>query len=158
MNLSQEGLNYLKRKEGLPGGRPALVAYQDIKKVWTIGYGHTEGVTKDMTITEHQAEELLKFDTEWAVSAVVSLVKVVLSQSQFDALVSLVLNIGTTQFSTSTLLKLLNRGQSTEAGKQFDVWNKITNPVTKKKEVNQGLVNRRRMDRAIFDSADYYSK
>jgi lysozyme len=40
-----------------------LNAYQDTVGVWTIGYGHTEGVGKGDKITQAKAEEYLLEDT-----------------------------------------------------------------------------------------------
>lgn len=66
----------LKRDEGL-----RLKPYQDTVGVWTIGYGHTKGVTKDTApITEEQAEEFLKEDLDVAVVDAKDLV------ASFDAL------------------------------------------------------------------------
>lgn len=41
-----------------------LVAYLDTEGVWTIGYGHTKGVHRGMTISQEQAEALLYGDIE----------------------------------------------------------------------------------------------
>lgn len=40
-----------------------LTAYQDGGGVWTIGYGHTAGVTPDMVITQDQADAFLVNDS-----------------------------------------------------------------------------------------------
>ncbi|WP_273755884.1 lysozyme, partial [Bartonella sp. MM73XJBT.G] len=60
--ISQEGLALIKQWEGL-----RLNAYKDAIGVWTIGYGHTNSagkpfVHKGMTMTEKQAEDLLRQD------------------------------------------------------------------------------------------------
>ena len=68
MFTSQNGLNLIKKYEGL-----RLTAYKPVKteKYWTIGYGHySKDVTEGMTITEAQAEELLKQDLSVAEDAV----------------------------------------------------------------------------------------
>ena len=72
------------------------------------------------------------------------LVKVPLTQNQFDALVSLTYNIGTGAFEKSTLLKKLNTGDYQGAADQFTVWNKGGGKVL------QGLVNRRAKEKEVF--------
>lgn len=67
-----------------------------------------------------------------------------LSQNQFDALVSLVYNIGETAFSNSTLLKKLNAKDYQGAADQFPRWNKGGGQVLK------GLVRRRADERDLF--------
>ena len=55
MVISTAGIDLLTHFEGL-----RLEAYQDSVGVWTIGYGHTKGVTPSMKITEAQANNLLR--------------------------------------------------------------------------------------------------
>ena len=55
--MTQEGIELIKQFEGC-----RLKAYKCPAGVWTIGYGHTKGVTEGMTITEEEAEDLLKKD------------------------------------------------------------------------------------------------
>lgn len=74
--------------------------------VWTIGWGHTDGVKEGDTCTEAQAEAYLTQDLKTAEKTVTA-TGLVLTQVQFDALVSLVYNIGSGNFSSSTLLKRL---------------------------------------------------
>ncbi len=102
MKLSVNGMNHIKNWEGL-----RLKAYKCPAGVWTIGYGHTgPDVKPGGTITQAQADALLDKDTDDAESAVNTLVKVPLSQNQFDALVSFVFNTGIGSFKNSTLLRL----------------------------------------------------
>jgi lysozyme len=56
----------LKHQEA-NGGIPALTAYQDTKGIWTIGYGHTQGVQDGQVISFDIAEHLLRKDLEVAV-------------------------------------------------------------------------------------------
>lgn len=96
----------IKEHEGL-----RLVAYLDSVGVWTIGYGDTgPDVVKGLTITKGQAEERLRKRLVEFEGYVNRAVKVKLTQNQFDALVSLVYNIGPTNFNSSTLLRKLNAG------------------------------------------------
>lgn len=114
---SDSGISLIKECEGCK-----LYAYQDTGGTWTIGYGHTTGVTAGMTITEAQAESYLKSDLQNFESAVNGYVEVSLTQNMFDALVSLSFNIGAGAFKSSTLLQKLNQGDYEGAANQFDVW------------------------------------
>ena len=55
MKASQRLIDAIKKFEGC-----VLTAYQDTAGVWTIGYGHTQGVKKGDKITAYQAEQFLK--------------------------------------------------------------------------------------------------
>lgn len=112
--------------------------------VWTIGWGHTRTAKPGMTITLPQAEALFEKDTAWAQNAVNTRVKVPLSQHQFDALVSLVFNIGEGAFAKSTLLRKLNAKDYEGAAQQFLVWNK------QKGKTLKGLVRRRAEEMGYF--------
>jgi lysozyme len=111
---------------------------------WTIGWGHTEGVHKGMYITEEQAEKFLREDVEDAEEVVLRLVLVPLTQNQFDSLVSFVFNIGEAQFRTSTLLRVLNKGNYEEVPNQLLRWNKQDGRVL------AGLVSRRAKERELW--------
>lgn len=115
---------------------------------WTIGWGHTVGVTPGMVITEARAQELFDSDVAWATKAVNTKVKVGLTQHQFDALTSFVFNIGETAFSTSTLLRKLNAGDYEGAAAQFPRW------IYQDGKVLNGLVKRRAEEMAYFLEAD----
>lgn len=145
MKTSQRGIDLIKSFEGL-----RLTAYPDPGTggdPWTIGYGHTKGVKPGMKITENWAEELLRDDLAEFEAAVNGLVKVRLCQHQFDALVSLVFNIGPGAFSDSTLLRLLNAGLYDDAALQFVRWNKGGGKVL------SGLTRRRMAERKLFEDA-----
>ena len=132
MNLGYNGTKILKFFEGCK-----LTAYQDSVGVWTIGYGHTIGVYEGMTITQEEAEQMLLTELEEYEGYVEKYVTVPLTQNQFDALVVWVHNLGPTNFRRSTLLKELNSGNYTAAGKEITRWNKAGGKVL------AGLVRRR---------------
>lgn len=121
-----------------------LTAYQDSVGVWTIGFGHTEGVYKGQVITQEQADEFLLSDLRTAINAVESLVKVPINDEQKSALVDLVFNIGQGNFAGSTLLKLLNKKQYELAAKEFGRWNRAGGVVL------AGLVRRRAAESEMF--------
>jgi lysozyme len=140
MNISQVGINLIKSYEGC-----VLTSYQDVAGVWTIGYGHTSGVTQGQSITQQQADTLLVQDLQTFSDAVNSLVKVVLNQYQFDALVSFTYNVGKQALATSTLLEMLNNGDYAGASNQFPLW------IHAGGKVVQGLVNRRKAEQTLFN-------
>ncbi|WEI20155.1 lysozyme [Acinetobacter proteolyticus] len=144
MAASQVGINVITSFEDL-----VLTAYDDGVGVWTIGIGTTVypngiKVKKGDTCTLDQAKSYFAHDLKRFEASVNNLVKVPLSQNQFDALVSLTYNIGTGAFSGSTLLKLLNQKQYREAAAQFTRWNKAG-----VKEL-RGLTRRREAERDLF--------
>jgi GH24 family phage-related lysozyme (muramidase) len=138
-NINPSGLKLIKTFEGLE-----LNAYQDAVGVWTIGYGHTKTAKKGMTISEAQAEELLKADLDLFEVAVADAVKVTINDNQFSALVSFAFNLGPRNLSRSTLLKLLNNGNIQGAADEFPKWNKAGG------QVLRGLTRRRNAERALF--------
>ncbi|WP_425917888.1 lysozyme [Acinetobacter sp. TSRC1-2] len=144
MSTSQNGINLLSSFEGCE-----LAAYLCPAKVWTIGFGTTVypndlKVKKGDSCTLEQAKKFKAHDLKRFEKTVNDLVKVPLTQNQFDALVSLTYNIGTGAFEKSTLLKKLNAGDCQGAANQFTVWNKGSDKVL------QGLVNRRAKERELF--------
>lgn len=76
--------------------------------------------------------------------AVQRLVKVRLRQHEFDALVSLLFNIGEGNFAASTVLRELNKGHRYRAGLAFLMWNRAGGRVL------LGLSRRRRAERRLF--------
>lgn len=116
MKTSERGVELIRDREGC-----RTLAYQDTVGVWTIGVGHTRGVTEDDRCTEEQARDWLAEDLQWAEAAVNHGVKVSLEQHQFDALVSFVFNVGQGAFAASTLRRRINAGDP-HAVDEFDRW------------------------------------
>ena len=144
MQTSEKGIALIKQFEGCK-----LTAYQDSVGVWTIGYGWTKPVDgkpirAGMTINQETAERLLKTGLVSYESDVSRLVKVGLTQGQFDALVSFTYNLGARSLSTSTLLRKLNTGDYAGAADEFLRWNKAGGKVL------NGLTRRREAERALF--------
>lgn len=119
MELSAAGLDLLKRSEGL-----RLTQYRDVAGFPTIGYGHKVEPAENLplSISVERAFELLSVDAAYAATQVERLVKVPLTQGQFDALVDFVFNLGAGRLAQSTLLGVLNRGEYDEAAKQILRW------------------------------------
>jgi lysozyme len=117
MKTSDKGVQLIRDREGC-----VMKAYRDTVGVWTIGVGHTAGVTEDDRCNEEQATAWLAEDLQWSEAAVNNGVMVPLEQHQFDALVSFVFNVGQGAFASSTMRRLLNEGRYTEIPAQFDRW------------------------------------
>ena len=157
MQPSDACFTLIKAFEQGPGGGFAARPYRCPAGHLTIGYGHRlrKHETFATPLTEAQAAALLGEDVQSAAQAVEESVRVRLTQSMFDALVSLVFNLGTQKFRTSTLLAQLNAGAYGPAADQFLRWDKATNPATGQKEVVQGLTRRRQAERALFLQAGW---
>lgn len=144
MQISHRGIEVLKEHEGFRSR-----AYRDVAGVWTIGYGTTKvngkPVEAGQTCTAAEATEWLKEDLAWAQTAVNKLVRVGLTQSMFDALVSFVYNVGEGAFSKSTMLRKLNQGDYAGAAEEFPRWNRAGGRIWK------GLINRRLVERSMFE-------
>lgn len=133
MPMTSRGISLIRRFEGL-----RLRAYADAVGVPTIGYGHTRSVTAadvaaGRTITEQQADELLRQDVAEFEAGVAKLVtRKDLRQSQFEALVCFSYNVGldidadtkAEGLGDSTLLVLVNAGRDQDAAAEFLKWNK----------------------------------
>ncbi|SKA17895.1 lysozyme [Enhydrobacter aerosaccus] len=152
MIVSEEGLEFLVEEEGKeykaypdpgPSGYP-----------WTIGVGHTGAdVYPGLVWTDEQIREALINDAAVAGSIVNGHVTVPLTQSQFDALVSFVFNIGQgipgqrdgfvwlRSGYHSTMLRKLNAGDYKGAADEFPKW---ANPPL------PGLIRRRAKEREMF--------
>ncbi|MEP7211136.1 MAG: glycoside hydrolase family protein [Alphaproteobacteria bacterium] len=143
MRTSRAGLELIKSFEGF---REAAARLPDGR--WTIGYGHVRSAREGVTITEQDAEDLLRFDLQGIEEAVLALVYSPLNQSQFDALASLVFNISPGQFKDSEILRSLNAGEYIAAAAGFDAWRKAR--INGRLIVVDALVRRRAMEKAMF--------
>ena len=151
MKTSANGIEIIKAHEGL-----RLMAYPDPGtggEPWTIGYGHTGKVHPGMSITEEQAEELLREDLEGFERAVENLLPIPLTQSEFDALVSFTFNVGTYALETSTLRKrlLADEPRCWVYQKEMPRWNKGGN-------VPMPGLTRRRQEEADLACLGYLSQ
>lgn len=146
MKISDAGLSLIRTFEGL-----SAKAYRCPAGILTIGYGHTFNVTKDMKITQKEAELLLLSDLSYFEKDVTNLLNnCSCTQSQFDALVCFAFNIGVNALAASTLLKKFKAGDIRGAADEFLKWNKATSPDTYKKIEIKGLTLRRQAERRLF--------
>ena len=142
MEISQACIDLVKEFEGCK-----LDAYQDVVGVWTIGYGHIEGVIKGQSISQQEAELMLVSDLHDKADKVNELVTAGVTQHQFDALVSFAYNLGIGNLESSTLLKMINAGTADAAGDQFLRWDKAGGV-----EI-AGLYRRRKAEKELYELA-----
>ena len=126
MIIGKEGIALIKEFEGCK-----LKAYKCPAGVWTIGIGSTRYANGskvkecDKLRDESHADELLKATLATFTHTVNTAIHPPMTQNEFDALVCICYNIGTTGFATSTLVKLFNAGVTKEeVSRQFLRWDK----------------------------------
>ncbi len=144
MRLSKLGAKLIKSFEGFRED-----AYLDSADVPTIGYGttrysETKPVKMGDKITRKEANKYFLKDIRWAQRAVNKHVSRDLKQYEFDALVSLVYNIGEQAFLDSTLLRRLNGDYPVSAANEFIRW------VEAGGQILRGLIKRRVFERDMF--------
>jgi len=156
MKTSKNGIQFIEREEGV-----ILYAYDDfndkkvpiggtVKGTITIGTGHTSAaglpkVVPGMVITRQEADAILAKDLTKVEDNINKLVKVPLTQNQFDAIVSFDFNTG--GFGRSTVLRKLNAGDYAGAADAFLMWSKANgNPTL--------LLPRRQREKALFLKPD----
>lgn len=123
MKISQQGLEKIVQREGV-----ILHAYRDSVGVWTIGTGHTTAagppeVHPGMVITKEQNDEILRQDLKPIEEQFVQYVHVDVTQNQYDAIISIVFNVGP-KFWHSTAVQRLNSHDVEGAAEAILMWNK----------------------------------
>lgn len=139
MQVSQAGRDFIASFEKL-----RLKVYDDGYGYPTVGIGHRTDLPMNATITKEQALEFFEQDLAEHAEPVDRLIRVPLTQGQYDALVSLVFNIGGPNFEQSSLPGLLNAGKYDEACERFAGFNKSAG------KVSRGLVRRRAAEQVMF--------
>ncbi|MGR5209336.1 lysozyme [Vibrio rotiferianus] len=117
LSVSENGLRHIANEEGC-----RLKAYQCSANVWTVGLGHTKGVTERTKITERQAAEKFVESVAAAEKVVKKYITKTPKQGEYDMMVSFVYNLGAGNFKSSTLLKKFNHGDNIGACKQYPRW------------------------------------
>lgn len=140
MSVSEGGVDLVAKYEGC-----RLEAYKCPAGVWTIGYGHTAGVSPgDSLPTQEAAKELLKEDLKQYGGYVNDCIKkglitFSLTQNQFDALTSFCYNCG-----KGNLQKLVSGRDAATVAEKILLYNKSGGKVL------AGLVRRREEERDLF--------
>lgn len=140
MQYSKQGMALTQQFE-----QCRLVAFKPTPSdPWTIGWGHTQGVEEGMTCSQIQADQWLLDDVQDAVNAVNRLVKIGITQEEFDALVDFTFNVGIGNFARSTLLADLNANNVQGAIDEFEKWDMAGG------QHLAGLLRRRIAEKALF--------
>jgi len=158
--LSSKAIDLLKGIEKLatkPYDDQTALDITEWVKGATIGYGHliskSEWTKYKDGISEKEAIELFQSDIAPFVKAVKSSVKSNIKQTEFDALIILIFNIGVTAFKHSSVLKLINNPSAKTTYKNLEsawkAWNKSN------KKINKGLINRRNAEWNIYTKGIY---
>jgi len=144
--INQAGLDIIKEFEGL-----RLTAYLCPNDVPTIGWGHTKTVLlKDVgfkSISELEAEKLLRKDVSEAEAAVFRAVNVPTTDNQFSALVSWTFNLGSGNLRRSTMLKRINENHLEVVPYEMKRWNRSGGKVL------AGLRRRRAAEATLFTNS-----
>jgi lysozyme len=158
MKVSQKCIEQIKKDEGVRN-KP----YQCPALLWTVGVGHVIDPNHakvpmadrkalpipagwDRVLTSSEIDDILRTDLNRFEAGVLRLIKVPLTQGQFDALVSFSFNVGLGNLQNSTLRMKVNRGEYEAAAEQFLVWTKAGGKVL------PGLVKRRTHEKEMFES------
>lgn len=150
--FSDKLINTLKTHEGIEG-EPVLTAYNIGDGAYTIGYGHAvfkdisrgdnsakydflvpyseyekmEAEGREVTITQEQAEQLLRDDVQTAADGLDRLleewkgkgIKPKITQPMYDAMVSMIYNMGITTFRKTEFIQLVKRSKFKEAAEKI---------------------------------------
>jgi lysozyme len=158
MKVSQKCIEQIKKDEGVRN-KP----YQCPALLWTVGVGHVIDPNHakvpmadrkalpipagwDRILTSIEIDDILRTDLNRFEAGVLRLIKVPLTQGQFDALVSFSFNVGLGNLQNSTLRMKVNRSEFEAAAEQFLVWTKAGGKVL------PGLVKRRTHEKEMFES------
>ena len=137
LKVSREGIVLIKSFEGF---RPRAI--QRAEGGWIIGYGHTLSAREGATVSEADAELLLRYDLLPVEASVNGTVPTDLNQHQFDALVSFAFSVGVDRFASSDVRQRLAAGSPAEAADAIMGWPEPTLPET--------ALRRRAAERALF--------
>lgn len=150
MKINQATIDLVKKWEGFKAK-----AYICPAGVLTIGYGTTNragisgvSVAPNMVITQTKAEEWLRLGLDKFADQIRPSITAPINENEFGAFVSLAYNIGPSAFKNSSALRHFNVGDKAKAASAIKLWNKAT--VNGKRQVLQGLVNRRNEEVELF--------
>lgn len=143
--IDYAGVTLIAQKEGR-----RLRAYQCIAGKWSNGWGETEGVYPGQIITPETADIWLLRSIAQCRDAVMQMCSQYPTPNQLAALVCLAYNIGADALRKSTVLRRHNASDFADAGRAIGLYNKYTNPKTKRLEVSHGLTARRAAEAALY--------
>lgn len=145
MNRVTKGGAVVTLLVGLVGGFEGIrqKAYQDVVGVWTVCYGETEGVKPNDRYTLDQCKEMLRESLVKYADGIENCVKVKLPDKRYVALVSFTYNVGVKAACKSSVVRLINAGQTRAGCDALLKWDRaagIRFP---------GLTKRRQKERAL---------
>ncbi|MBR5904374.1 MAG: lysozyme [Alphaproteobacteria bacterium] len=167
MQISDKGIEFLKTMEGCIKINDIHIIYDDkngkpvnlnepLPNGATIGYGHLIKPNEDFRngITESEAINLLKQDISTTELFIKNNITTILNQNQYDALVSLVYNIGAKNFINSSVIKYINNRnfynqKYPDLEHAWKAWNQYRG-----KQI-QGLINRRNKEWNLYKNCIY---
>jgi lysozyme len=135
--VSREGIVLIKSFEGF---RPRAVARPE--GGWIIGYGHTLSAREGASVSEADAELLLRYDLLPVEKRLNETAPAALNQHQFDALASFAFSVGLDRFETSDVLSRLTSGDDGAAAEAMLAWPETRSP--------SAGARRRAAERALF--------
>lgn len=122
-----------------------LTAYKCPAGIWTIGYGHTAGVTAGDTWTQDQADRALEQDIgKYRKAVLIACPSLERYPNRLAACISLAYNIGTGAFASSSVARYIRRGEYRAAADAFGMW------IYAGKQILPGLVTRRQREKEVF--------
>lgn len=128
--------------DGLEGRE--YMPYRDVVGVLTVCDGHTgKDIIPSKRYSDAECDALLHKDLIPVFAAIDRIVKVPMSDFRKAALASFGYNVGITAMTNSTMVKKLNRGDTSGACDELRRWIKAGGKVWK------GLVNRREVEREL---------
>jgi GH24 family phage-related lysozyme (muramidase) len=144
--VSQNAVKMIKEFEGGRSKDGLFHPYRDETGVYTIGYGHIEGVgPHSKPLTEKQASDLLLRDLNDKYAPPVAKLGVPLNQNQFDSVVSFVYNLGVGMLEPSH-----DFGRLLRAHRLTDAANSMLEYDHAGGRVLEGLRRRRAAERKLF--------
>jgi lysozyme len=143
-NSKQIAIKLIKECEGCK-----LTAYKDSVGIWTIGYGHIQGVKEGMKITQAQAEAYFESDIMEYLVPVQKEVGQICNANQIAALTSFAFNLGNAALKKSILLKVIKKTPNNFPAirKEFMCW------VYADGKILKGLVTRREKEADLYEKA-----
>jgi len=110
----------------------------------------TQEAVVSLRLSPQQVDDLLAADLRKIALFITSTHQgIALTQAMFDALASLIFNIGQGNYAPSTLRKNLLRGDLAAAAAEFDRW--VFATVKGQKQKLPGLITRRAAERTLFE-------
>lgn len=125
-----------------------MAAHYTAGEQWSVGYGHTSTARHGMSVTESDANRLLRDDVGPIETILSETVRAPLNQNEHDALVSLIFNIGEANWRRSTVLRKLNEGDKLGAAAAFEMWTRAK--LNGELVTLDGLVRRRAAEKSLF--------